>query len=88
METVVHQERISFPYIPGLLSFREAPALLHAFEKIRHDPDVVFIDGHGMSHPRAAGIACHIGVCLDKPTGFRNLPDRRICWPNEPNEKI
>lgn len=68
VETVVHRERLSFPYIPGLLSFREAPALLHAFEKIRHDPDVVFIDGHGVSHPRSAGIACHIGVCLDKPT--------------------
>ncbi|MCP9461302.1 MAG: endonuclease V [Nitrospira sp.] len=67
-ETVVHQERLSFPYIPGLLSFHEAPALLHAFEKVRHDPDVVFIDGHGLSHPRGAGIACHIGVCLDKPT--------------------
>ncbi len=68
VETVVHQERISFPYIPGLLSFRETPALLHAFEKVQHNPDVVFIDGHGLSHPRAAGIACHVGVCLDKPT--------------------
>jgi len=65
VETVVHQERLSFPYIPGLLSFREAPALLHAFEKVRHNPDAIFIDGHGLSHPRAAGIACHIGVCLD-----------------------
>ena len=68
VETVVHQERLSFPYIPGLLSFREAPALLHTFEKVRHDPDVIFIDGHGLSHPRAAGIACHVGLCLDKPT--------------------
>jgi deoxyribonuclease V len=68
VETVVHRERLSFPYIPGFLSFREAPALLQAFEKVRHDPDVVFVDGHGLSHPRAAGIACHIGVCLDKPT--------------------
>jgi len=68
VETVVHQESLSFPYTPGLLSFREAPALLHAFEKVRHNPDVVFIDGHGLSHPRAAGIACHVGVCLDKPT--------------------
>ncbi|MDH4301557.1 MAG: deoxyribonuclease V [Nitrospira sp.] len=68
VETLVHKERIAFPYIPGLLSFREAPALLHAFEKVRHDPDVVFIDGHGLSHPREAGIACHVGVCLNKPT--------------------
>lgn len=68
VEAVVHQERLSFPYIPGLLSFREAPALLHAFEKVRHNPEAIFIDGHGLSHPRAAGIACHIGVCLDKPT--------------------
>jgi deoxyribonuclease V len=68
VETVVHQESLSFPYIPGLLSFREAPALLHAFEKVRHNPDVVFIDGHGLSHPRSAGIACHVGFCLDKPT--------------------
>jgi deoxyribonuclease V len=68
VETVVGTARLSFPYIPGLLSFREAPALLHAFEKVRHDPDVVFIDGHGLSHPRSAGIACHIGLCLNKPT--------------------
>ena len=65
---MVHQESLSSPYIPGLLSFRGAPALLHAFEKVRHDPDVVFIDGHGLSHPRSAGIACHIGLCLNKPT--------------------
>lgn len=68
VERVVHQESLSFPYIPGLLSFREAPALLRAFEKVRHDPDVVFIDGHGLSHPRAAGIASHIGLCLNTPT--------------------
>ena len=68
VETVVHRERLSFPYIPGLLSFREAPALLQTFKKVRHNPDVIFVDGHGLSHPRAAGIACHVGLCLDKPT--------------------
>lgn len=66
VETVIHGERLSFPYIPGLLAFREAPALLHAFEKVRCNPDLVFIDGHGLSHPRAAGIACHIGLLLDR----------------------
>lgn len=68
VETVIHHDRVMFPYIPGLLSFRESPALLRAFARLRHNPDVIFIDGHGLSHPRAAGIACHIGLCLDKPT--------------------
>lgn len=68
VETVIHRDRVTFPYVPGLLSFREAPALLRAFAQLRHDPGVIFIDGHGMSHPRAAGIASHIGICLNKPT--------------------
>lgn len=68
VETAVAVLRPSFPYVPGLLSFREAPALLHAFEKIRRNPDVIFLDGHGVSHPRAAGLACHIGICLNTPT--------------------
>lgn len=67
LEVVLHQDHTSFPYLPGLLSFREAPPLLHAFKKLHHTPDVIFIDGHGLSHPRAAGIACHIGVLLDRP---------------------
>lgn len=67
VETVVHRDRVTFPYIPGLLSFREAPALLNAFLQLRLAPDVVFIDGHGLSHPRSAGLACHIGVSLDCP---------------------
>lgn len=57
----------TFPYIPGLLSFREAPVLLKAFEKVQADPDVFFVDGHGLSHPRLAGIASHIGVLIDRP---------------------
>ena len=67
VETVVLRDRTSFPYVPGLLSFREAPPLLRAFKKLRHEPDAVFIDGHGLSHPRAAGLACHIGLSLDRP---------------------
>lgn len=57
-----------FPYIPGLLSFRETPALLDAFAKIESKPDVVMFDGHGYSHPRRMGITCHLGLWLDHPT--------------------
>jgi deoxyribonuclease V len=59
---------LTFPYVPGLLSFREIPALLAAFAKIRSAPDVIFVDGHGYSHPRRMGIACHLGLVLDCPT--------------------
>jgi len=67
VDTVIHSEKVRFPYVPGLLSFREAPALLNAFGHIRHEPDLIFIDGHGFSHPRRAGIACHVGLLLDRP---------------------
>lgn len=59
---------VTFPYIPGLLSFRETPAVLQAFEKLSVDPDLVIVDGQGYAHPRRFGIACHIGVLIDRPT--------------------
>jgi deoxyribonuclease V len=55
------------PYIPGLLSFREAPVLLEAFRRLEHRPDVVIIDGQGIAHPRRQGIAAHIGLWLQLP---------------------
>ncbi len=68
LERVWAARPLRFPYIPGLLSFRELPVILAAFERVRHEPDLIFCDGHGYSHPRRFGIACHLGVVLDRPT--------------------
>jgi len=59
---------VHFPYIPGLLSFREAPVLLDAFARVKSEPDAVIVDAHGLSHPRRFGLTCHVGLCLDRPT--------------------
>lgn len=58
----------SMPYVPGLLSFRELPALLRALADLPHVPDIVFVDGHGIAHPRGLGIAAHLGVVSGLPT--------------------
>lgn len=59
---------VNFPYIPGLLAFREIPALLEAWKQLKIRPDVVIVDGHGIAHPRRMGIATQFGVTVDHPT--------------------
>ncbi len=59
---------VTFPYIPGLLSFREIPAILAALETLSETPDLFMVDGHGIAHPRRMGIAAHLGVLLDMPS--------------------
>ena len=61
-------ERTGFPYVPGLLSFREIPVLLAAFTRLRIRPEAVLCDGQGVAHPRRFGLASHLGVLLDLPT--------------------
>lgn len=56
------------PYVPGLLSFREAPIVLEALRRLRGAPDVLLVDGHGIAHPRRVGIATHVGLHIDVPT--------------------
>jgi deoxyribonuclease V len=67
-ETQNATRKVTFPYIPGLLSFREAPVCIAAVEKLRSQPDVFMIDGQGIAHPRRLGLAAHLGLFFDKPT--------------------
>lgn len=89
-EQVVVRVATTFPYVPGLLSFREAPAVLAAFEKVRAAPDLILYDGQGIAHPRRFGIASHVGLLLDCPSigvaksrlvGAHKMPaNRRGAW--------
>lgn len=67
IEQAVARRPTSFPYVPGLLSFRELPAVIDALQSLRSAPQLVFCDGHGTAHPRRFGIACHLGLVADVP---------------------
>ena len=68
LETATVLRPVEFPYVPGLLAFREIPALLDCLAQLTHVPDVLVCDGYGRAHPRRFGLACHLGVLTDLPT--------------------
>ncbi|HID88309.1 MAG TPA: deoxyribonuclease V [Anaerolineae bacterium] len=80
-EAVTAERPVEFPYIPGLLAFREGPVVLDAMEKLRHRPDLVIFDAHGLSHPRRMGLATHLGVLLDLPS--IGCAKSRLCGEHE-----
>jgi deoxyribonuclease V len=68
VEQAIVRRPTSFPYVPGFLSFREAPAVLDALAQLHTPPDLLICDGQGLAHPRRFGLACHIGVLADLPS--------------------
>ncbi|KAF1366824.1 deoxyribonuclease V [Yokenella regensburgei] len=72
----------TMPYIPGFLSFREAPALMAVWQLLSQKPDLLFVDGHGISHPRRLGVASHFGLLVDVPT--IGVAKKRLCGKFEP----
>lgn len=68
VEVSVEEADLTFPYVPGLLSFRETPVLRPALEKLSRRPELILADAQGLAHPRRFGLACHLGLLLDVPT--------------------
>ncbi len=68
IEEVTSRRPAVYPYVPGLLTFREGPALLDCFRRLTHRPDAVLFDGQGIAHPRGLGVAAHLGLILDLPS--------------------
>jgi deoxyribonuclease V len=90
VDAAVARAPVRFPYVPGLLSFREIPVVLKALARLRVVPDLILCDGHGYSHPRRFGLACHLGVITGVPTigvgktllcgVYEDVPDKRGAW--------
>lgn len=68
LEVALAERPVEFPYVPGLLSFREAPAIIEACQRLKIDPDLFFFDGQGYAHPRRIGLASHMGILLKRPS--------------------
>jgi deoxyribonuclease V len=82
LETAHFVAPIPFPYIPGLLSFREVPSLLAAYDQLQRPPDILLCDGQGIAHPRRLGLASHLGLFLDIPTV--GCAKTRLCGTHAP----
>ncbi len=81
LETAIARRPTEFPYIPGLLSFRELPAVLEALDQLRELPDLLLCDGQGIAHPRRLGIASHLGLLVDVPS--IGVAKTRLCGAHE-----
>jgi len=82
VEEAIFEGPVPFPYVPGLLSFRECPPLLEAFHRLRTRPDLLIADGQGIAHPRGLGLAAHLGVLLELPAV--GCAKSRLCGEYDP----